>query len=40
MAEEQEVLRDIADMIGKVYALDSVVQRVSHILAGTDTKKR
>ncbi len=40
VAEEQEVLGDIADMIGKVYALDSVVQRVSHILAGTDAKKK
>jgi hypothetical protein len=32
VSEEQEVLGDIADMIGRVYALDSVVQRVRQIL--------
>lgn len=36
VTSEQEILGDIADMIGRVYALDSVVQRVRQILAGGD----
>jgi len=39
VADEQEVLGDIADMIGRVYALDSVVQRVRQILAGGDARR-
>jgi hypothetical protein len=40
VSEEQEVLGDIADMIGRVYALDSVVQRVRQILSGGDDKRK
>lgn len=36
VADEQEVLGDIADMVGRVYALDSAVQRVRQITAGGD----
>jgi hypothetical protein len=32
VAKEQEVLGEIADLISDVYALDSVVLRVAHIL--------
>jgi alkylation response protein AidB-like acyl-CoA dehydrogenase len=39
VAEEQEVLGLLADMIGRVYALDSVVQRVRQISQGADTAK-
>jgi len=40
LAEEQEVLGDIADMIATVYALDSVVQRVQQILKGVDVPRK
>jgi len=40
VAEEQEILGDIADMIGRVYALDSVVQRTRQILAGSDEHRK
>jgi alkylation response protein AidB-like acyl-CoA dehydrogenase len=40
VGEEQEVLGDIADMIGRVYALDSVVQRTQQILAGSDERRQ
>jgi alkylation response protein AidB-like acyl-CoA dehydrogenase len=40
VGEEQEVLGEIADMIGRVYAFDSVVQRVQQILEGDDSKKK
>ena len=40
VGEEQEVLGDIADMIGRVYALDSVVQRMRQILAGDDERRK
>jgi len=39
VADEQEVLGDIADMVGHVYALDSVVQRVRQIAAGGDARR-
>ena len=39
VADEQEVLGDIADMVGRVYALDSVVQRVRQIMAGGDERR-
>jgi alkylation response protein AidB-like acyl-CoA dehydrogenase len=40
VGEEQEVLGEIADMIGRVYALDSVVQRVRQILQSTDSARK
>ena len=40
VGEEQEVLGDIADMISRVYALDSVVQRMRQILAGNDERRK
>jgi hypothetical protein len=40
VADEQEVLGDIADMIGRVYALDSVVQRVKQVMAGSDERRK
>jgi alkylation response protein AidB-like acyl-CoA dehydrogenase len=40
IAEEQEVLGEIADLISTVYALDSVVLRVRHILGGRDAAKK
>jgi alkylation response protein AidB-like acyl-CoA dehydrogenase len=36
IAEEQEILGEIADVIATVYALDSVTSRVEHILHGRD----
>jgi alkylation response protein AidB-like acyl-CoA dehydrogenase len=40
VADEQEILGDIADMIGRVYALDSVVQRVKQVMAGADERRK
>jgi alkylation response protein AidB-like acyl-CoA dehydrogenase len=40
VSEEQEVLGDIADMIGRVYALDSVVGRVQQILSSADEPRK
>jgi alkylation response protein AidB-like acyl-CoA dehydrogenase len=40
VSEEQEVLGDIADMIGRVYALDSVVQRTQQVLATDDERRK
>src|SRR5579871_1128022 len=40
VSEEQEVLGDIADMIARVYALDSTVQRVAQILRGSDERRK
>jgi len=40
VGEEQEVLGDIADMITRVYALDSIVQRMQQILAGNDERRK
>ena len=40
VADEQEILGDIADMIGRVYSLDSVVQRVRQAMAGTDERRK
>jgi alkylation response protein AidB-like acyl-CoA dehydrogenase len=41
VAEEQELLGSVADMISKVYALDSVVQRVRQISkTGNESQKR
>ncbi len=40
LSEEQEILGEIADMISRVYALDSVVQRVRQILAGDDARRK
>ncbi len=40
LAEEQEVLGAIADMIARVYEIDSVVQRARQILAGTDERRK
>jgi hypothetical protein len=40
VAEEQEILGGIADMIGRVFALDSVVQRVGQILAAPRSTER
>ncbi len=40
VGEEQEVLGEIADMIARVYALDSAVQRVRQILQGTDSVRK
>jgi len=40
VGEEQEILGDIADMITRVYALDSVVQRMRQILAGGDERQK
>src|SRR5262249_32986130 len=41
VGEEQEVLGEIADMITRVYALDSLVQRVRQILqAGNSERKK
>jgi hypothetical protein len=40
VAEEQEVLGDIADIIARVYALDSVVHRVRQILADGDEPRK
>lgn len=39
LSEEQEVLGEVADTISRVYALDSVVQRVRQILAGGDARR-
>ncbi|HEX4351377.1 MAG TPA: acyl-CoA dehydrogenase family protein, partial [Polyangiales bacterium] len=39
VAEEQEVLGEIADLISTVYALDSVVLRVQQIMQGSDDRK-
>ncbi|MBX5482294.1 MAG: acyl-CoA dehydrogenase family protein [Myxococcaceae bacterium] len=39
VAEEQEILGEIADMVARTYALDSVVQRVSQIAAGSDERR-
>jgi alkylation response protein AidB-like acyl-CoA dehydrogenase len=40
VAEEQEVLGEIADLISTVYALDSVVLRVRQILQSRDESKK
>jgi alkylation response protein AidB-like acyl-CoA dehydrogenase len=40
VSEEQEILGAVADMIGRVYALDSVVQRVRQILGGGDERRQ
>jgi alkylation response protein AidB-like acyl-CoA dehydrogenase len=40
VGEEQEVLGEIADMITRVYALDSLVQRVRQILQGGDSARK
>jgi alkylation response protein AidB-like acyl-CoA dehydrogenase len=40
VAEEQEVLGEIADLISTVYALDSVVLRVRQILQGHDETRK
>jgi hypothetical protein len=40
VSEEQEVLGDIADMIGHVYAIDSVIARVQQILGGGDERRK
>ncbi len=40
IADEQEVLGDVADMILRVYALDSVVQRVRQIETGANTARK
>jgi len=40
VAKEQEVLGEIADLISTVYALDSVVLRVAHILEVSDPAKQ
>ena len=39
LADEQEILGDIADMVGRVYALDSAVQRVRQIMASGDERR-
>jgi alkylation response protein AidB-like acyl-CoA dehydrogenase len=39
VADEQEVLGDVADMVGRVYALDSAVQRVRQIMGGGDERR-
>jgi len=40
VGEEQEVLGEIADMITRVYALDSLVQRVRQILQAGDSARK
>jgi alkylation response protein AidB-like acyl-CoA dehydrogenase len=40
VSEEQEVLGGIADMIGRTYAIDSVVQRTRQILCGSDERRK
>ena len=40
VAEEQEVLGAIADMISRTYALDSLLARVHQIEAGNDTARK
>ncbi len=40
VSEEQEVLGDIADMIARVYAIDSTVQRVRQILQTGDERRK
>jgi hypothetical protein len=40
VSEEQEVLGDVADMIARVYAIDSVVQRTRQILDSSADEKR
>jgi alkylation response protein AidB-like acyl-CoA dehydrogenase len=40
VSEEQEILGDIADMITRAYAIDSVVQRVRQILGGSDEARK
>jgi alkylation response protein AidB-like acyl-CoA dehydrogenase len=40
VAEEQELLGAVADMVGRVYAIDSVVQRVAGILEGGDERRK
>jgi hypothetical protein len=40
VADEQEVLGDIADMISRVYALDSAVQRVRQVLKDSDERRQ
>jgi alkylation response protein AidB-like acyl-CoA dehydrogenase len=40
VGEEQEVLGDIADMISRTYAIDSVVQRTRQILATGDARRQ
>jgi hypothetical protein len=40
VSEEQEILGDLADMIARTYALDSVIRRVQQILGGTDEPRK
>jgi len=40
LSEEQEVLGEIADMISRVYALDSVVERARQLLAAGDVRRK
>ncbi|RMD81004.1 MAG: acyl-CoA dehydrogenase [Candidatus Dadabacteria bacterium] len=40
LAEEQEVLGAVADMIARVYEIDSVVQRARQIFAGSDEGRK
>ncbi len=39
VADEQEILGDIADMVGRTFAIDSVVQRARQIMAGKDSHR-
>ena len=40
VADEQEILGEIADMIARAYALDSCVQRVQQIMSGKDRRRQ
>jgi alkylation response protein AidB-like acyl-CoA dehydrogenase len=40
VSEEQEILGSLADMIGRDYAIDSVIQRVRQIDEGGDARRR
>ncbi len=40
IADEQEILGEISDIVSQVYAIDSVVTRVKQILAGPDSPNK